>query len=210
MTTTDTENTVIFSESETKTNLMRAFAGESQARNRYLFAAECANNNNQYVINAVFKFTAEQELAHAKVFYDYLKDFSGCNIEINAAYPVDDYDNIGKHLEAAVHNELEEYNDAYKNFSDTARKEGFMQIASAFSNIADIEKVHADRFKMLSELFAENKLFVSDVAARWMCLNCGYIYSGTAVPDKCPVCNHARGYFIRIELAPYTGFDILG
>ena len=209
MINTNTESNVPFSESETKINLMRAFAGESQARNRYWFAAECAKNNKQYVINAVFKFTAEQELAHAKVFYDYLKDFSGSNIKIDAAYPTDNYDNIGKHLEAAVHNELEEYNDVYKSFGDTARKEGFMQIASAFSNIADIEKVHAERFKLLADLLNENKLFVSDVSARWMCLNCGYIYSGTSVPDRCPVCSHERGYFIRVELAPYTGFDII-
>lgn len=203
------KDTVIFSDSETKFNLMRAFAGESQARNRYWFASECAAKNNQYVINAVFKFTAEQELAHAKVFYNFLKDFSGANIRIDAGYPSDNYDNIGKHLEAAVHNELEEYNNVYKNFSDTARREGFMQAAAAFSNIADIEKVHADRFKLLAELLKENKLFVSDVTARWMCLNCGYIYSGTSVPDKCPVCSHEKGYFIRVELAPYTGLGIL-
>ena len=84
MINTNTGSNVTFSESETKINLMRAFAGESQARNRYWFAAECAKNNKQYVINAVFKFTAEQELAHAKVFYDYLKDFSGSNIKIDS------------------------------------------------------------------------------------------------------------------------------
>lgn len=193
-----------FSESKTKTNLLRAFAGESQARNRYEFAASKAKENKLYVVEAVFKFTASQEQAHAKVFYDNLKELSGNNIVIDGAYPVDNYDNVEKLLDTAKHNELEEYNDAYKNFADVAKSEGFFQAASAFINIADIEKVHADRFDLLLTMIKENKLFVSDVEAKWMCLNCGYVYSGTAVPENCPVCSHEKGYFIRMELAPYT------
>ncbi len=195
---------ISFSESCTKTNLLKAFAGESQARNRYTFAASVAKKNNLYVVEAVFKFTAEQERAHAKVFYDYLKEFSGENIAIEGTYPIDNYDNVEKLLRSGQHNEYEEHDNVYQAFGDKANEEGFVQIAAAFHNIAKIEKVHGDRFGTLADLVASNKLFISDIKTKWMCLNCGYIFEGLEVPQKCPVCSHDKGYFIRLELAPYS------
>lgn len=196
-----------FSKSMTKTNLLKAFAGESQARNRYTFAASCAKKNKEFVIEAVFKFTAEQERAHAKIFYDFLKEFSGENIQINGTYPIDNYDNVEKLLKSAQHNELEEYETVYKSFAETAEEEGFPQISAAFKNIAEIENTHAERFGNLASLLSANKLYVSDSSTKWMCLNCGYIFEGTQVPDQCPVCQHDKGYFIRVELAPYTAIQ---
>ena len=195
---------VAFSESMTKINLLKAFAGESQARNRYTFSASCAKKNNLYVVEAVFKFTAEQERAHAKVFYDFLKEFSGENIGIDGTYPIDNYDDVIKLLRSGEHNEYEEYDSVYKNFGDVAKEEGFEQISRAFHNIAEIEKIHGDRFGKLAQLMESNKLFISDAETKWMCLNCGYVYTGTEVPQKCPVCTHDKGYFIRLELAPYS------
>ena len=186
--------------SETKLNLMRAFAGESQARNRYTFAAAEAKKQNLHVVEAIFSFTAGQEKEHAELFYNQLKSVSGENICVDGSYPVDITDSIVELLKAAKHNEYEEYNDAYKNFAAIAEQEGFSQISTLFRNIAEIEKTHGDRFARYAELLEQGKLFVSDVTTSWMCLNCGYVYNGTEVPQNCPVCSHNRGYFIRLEL----------
>ncbi len=195
---------VEFKHSETRTNLMKAFAGESQARNRYTFAAKEAKNQKLHIVEAVFTFTASQEEAHAKVFYDHLKALSGENIQTDGTYPVDISNSIEELLRYAQHNEYEEYNNVYKSFADTARIEGFLDIAADFTNISEIEKIHGDRLGHLADLIKSNKLFVADVECKWMCLNCGFVYSGKEAPKICPVCSHDQGFFIRLELAPYT------
>ncbi len=182
---------------------MRAFAGESQARNRYTFAAAAAKEQNMYVVEAVFNFTAGQEKEHAEIFYNYLSELAGENIKVDGAYPIDISNSVAELLRYAVRNEYEEYNDVYKSFADTARNEGFLNIANTFDNIAKIEKLHGDRFAHFAELVEQNKLFVSDVECKWMCLNCGHIYEGSTVPEICPVCHHGKGYFIRLTMAPY-------
>ena len=192
-----------FKNSQTKLNLLRAFAGESQARNRYTFAASQAKAQNLYVLQAVFEFTANQEKEHAEIFYNHLKTEAGENIKIDGGYPVDISDSVVKLLRYAQHNEYEEFDPVYKSFGDTAYNEGFDAIGAQFHNIAAIEKSHGDRFGRFADLLEQNKLFVSDVECKWMCLNCGYIYTGKEVPEICPVCSHDRGYFIRLELAPY-------
>lgn len=189
--------------SETKNNLMRAFAGESQARNRYTFAASVAKSQNMQAVEAVFYFTAEQEKEHAEIFYNYLAKCAGENIKVDGAYPVDISGSVAELLRYAQHNEYEEYNDAYKHFGDTAKAEGFLDVAASFYSIAEIEKTHGDRFGRFAELLEQNKLFVSDIECKWMCLNCGYIYDGTSVPNICPVCHHDKGYFIRLTMALY-------
>lgn len=194
---------VEFRSSETRENLMRAFAGESQARNRYTFGAEQARKEKQQAIAQVFLFTAEQELAHAKVFYQHLKELSGETIRIDGGYPVDLADNLAELLRMAQHNEYEEHDDVYQRFGDKAKEEGFLQVASSFYMIAEIEKRHGDRFGQLTEWIEQNKLHISDIKTGWMCLNCGHIYEGEEVPERCPVCHHDRGYFIRLELAPF-------
>lgn len=198
-----------FKESETKTNLMRAFAGESQARNRYTFAAEISKKQGLYVIEAIFNFTANQELAHANIFMKHLSELTGENIEADGTYPVEVTNSVVELLENAAHNEFEEYDNVYKSFAETAEREGNLQVAASFKQIADIENTHSKRFKYFAELLKTDKLFVSDIDCEWMCLNCGHIYTGKKVPEVCPVCHHEKGYFVRIEFAPYTDKGIL-
>lgn len=194
---------VEFSNSMTKDNLMRAFAGESQARNRYTFAASQAKKNGLYVISAIFGFTASQEKEHAEIFYKHLQEMAGSTIFIDGGYPVDISEDIGQLLSMAQHNEYEEHDSVYKAFGETAQKEGFHKVAASFLQIAEIEKIHGDRFGKYAKLIQEGKLFVSDVEEEWMCLNCGFVYKGTQAPMQCPVCRHERGYFIRYELTPF-------
>lgn len=194
---------VDFKNSETKDNLMRAFAGESQARNRYTFAAEQAKKENLYVVGAVFEYTAGQEKEHAEVFYNHLKELAGETIHVDGGYPVDLENDVAKLLRKAQHNEYEEHDPVYKTFADKAQEEGFPKVAASFRMIAEIEKIHGDRFGHLADLLEQKKLFVSDVKTAWMCLNCGHVFEGEKVPEKCPVCDHDKGYFIRFELSPY-------
>jgi rubrerythrin len=193
-----------FKNSQTKDNLMRAFAGESQARNRYTFAASQARKEHLHVIEAIFKFTANQEKEHAEIFYNFLKELAGENIHVDGGYPVDIHENVAKLLRSAQHNEYEEYDPVYKKFGDIAEEEGFKKIATAFHSIAAIEKTHGDRFAKFAELLEQDKLFVSDVEIGWMCLNCGHVHWGKSAPKECPVCQHDQGYFIRLELAPFS------
>lgn len=195
---------VDFKTSQTKDNLMRAFAGESQARNRYTFAAGMAVKQKQHMIADVFLFTANQEKEHAEIFYNHLQQLAGETIFIDGGYPIDISEEVISLLKSAHHNEYEEYQDVYQNFSEIAKQEGFLKVAQDFKNIAEIEKTHGDRFQEIAALLENNQLYVSNVTCQWMCLNCGFIYEGTAVPERCPVCDHDQGYFIRIELAPYT------
>ncbi len=195
---------VEFKNSKTKENLMRAFAGESQARNRYTYAAEQAHEQQLYVLEEIFKFTAEQERAHGKVFYEFLTELSGENIEIDGSYPVDISESLEELLGMAEHNENEEHDNVYKAFEEIARQEGFQKIAGAFHMIGRVEKVHADRFAQFRKWMQDNRLFVSDVSTTWMCLNCGHVIDSKEAPEVCPVCGEAQGYFVRITLAPYS------
>ena len=194
-----------FKNSLTKDNLMRAFAGESQARNRYTLAAAQARKENLYVIEALFNYTAGQEKEHAEIFYGHLKEMAGETIKIDGSYPVDIASTTAELLRMAQHNEYEEHDPIYKAFAETAKAEGFPRIAASFGMIAEIEKLHGNRFGRFADFLEANKLFVSDVKASWICLNCGHVYNGTEAPNMCPVCSHDRGYFMRIELSPYEG-----
>lgn len=194
---------VEFDKSITKENLMRAFAGESQARNRYTFAASEAKKQKLHVIETIFTFTANQEKEHAEIFYKYLKGLSGQNISVDGSYPVDLHQDIVALLRAAQHNEYEEYDDAYKKFGDKAKEEGFDKIADSFHMIANIEKTHGDRFGFYADMIENNELFVSEFKTGWLCLNCGHISHEKEAPDVCPVCDHNKGFFIRLELAPF-------
>ena len=194
---------VSFDKSETRVNLMRAFAGESQARNRYTFAAGLAKKKNLQVIQGVFTFTASQEEQHAKVYYNLLAKLSGQTIGIDGTYPVDIFPDILQHLRAAQHNEYQEWAHDYRHFAEVAKGEGFEEISHTFSSIADIEKTHGDRFGRFADLLEQGKLFVSDVECKWMCLNCGQIIDATMAPAMCPVCKHPQGFFVRWEMAPF-------
>ena len=194
---------VNFSKSRTKENLMRAFAGESQARNRYTIAAERAEEGGMLTIADVFRYTADQERAHAERFYSLLKDLSGETVHIDGSYPIDQQDTLPELLRAAEHNEHEEYADVYQAFGDTAKEEGFLEAASAFYQIAEMEHVHEKRYGALADMLGSNMYYHSEQVSRWMCTNCGYIHEGQAAPKVCPVCRHEQGYFLPYAMACY-------
>lgn len=194
---------VEFSKSKTRENLMRAFAGESQAANRYMLAEKQAIKSKLFVIADLFRFTADQEKVHAGIFYDHLKSEAGSTIRIDGGYPVDISQNIYDLLKMAYHNEYEEFGNVYPNFSQTAREEGFNKIAQDLTNIARIEKSHGKRFERFYSLAEEGRLFSSDKAEKWVCMNCGYIFEGTQVPERCPVCDGEQGYYIRLSMADW-------
>lgn len=193
-----------FQHSETRENLMRAFAGESQARNRYTFAAEEAKRQKLPVIEKLFTFTANQEKEHAEIFYNHLKPLAGTTIEVDGGYPIDLYPSMAELLRAAQHNEYEEHDPIYKAFGDKAKEEGFLAIASSFYGIADIEKIHGDRFCAFAKLMEDNALFSSDKQEAWICLNCGHIHMGPMAPAVCPICHKEQGYFVRLSMMPVT------
>lgn len=198
---------VSFADSQTKINLMKAFAGEAQAQNRYTFAAGVARQESLYVIESLFRYTAGQELAHAKVFYRCLQEFSGESISIDACYPVDLYPTALEHLRAAQRSEYQEYNQDYTGYAHVAKDEGFPEISHTFSQIARIEREHGDRFARFSDLLEQGKLFGGDgdqEEFQWVCLNCGYTVTATHAPESCHVCNHPAGFFIRLEMTPFS------
>jgi len=182
--------------SETMQNLMRAFAGESQARNRYNMASSTAKSEGYHFISKIFDFTACQEQAHATVFYGFLKEVNDFNFDFTASYPVNCYDSTLMHLKAAIHNEYEEYNSAYKTFADIAKKEGFNEISGAFTMISEIEKIHAQRFEEICRMFEDGSITKGDSDSLWVCTNCGHVHKGPAAPMVCPVCSHVQGYFV--------------
>lgn len=187
---------VDFAKSKTAVNLMRSFAGESQARNRYTMAGDALKKKGYFFLYNIFRITADQEKAHAKVFYDHLKVLSGRNIIIpEAGYPVGNFDEPEKLLRAAAHNEYEEADSVYPSFAETARSEGFASIAFSFEEIAKVEKIHGNRFSCFAELTEQSKLFSGSEDTVWMCLNCGHAVKGT-VPERCPVCSEGKGYFV--------------
>lgn len=190
---------VDFKISETKDNLMRAFAGESQARNRYTFAAEFAQQKKLYVIRDVFCFTASQEEQHAKIYYNHLKSLTGETIHVDGGYPVDLQEDVMQLLLAAQHNEYEEHDSVYQTFANVAEQEGFLPVANSFRMIAEIEKTHGDRFGRLAEWMQQNKLFATENTIHWMCMKCGHIQEAKEAPLICPVCKHEQGHFIRLK-----------
>ena len=194
-----------FKNSKTKENLMRAFAGESQARNRYNMAQAKAKAQQHYAIAAQFGFTADQEKAHAKVFYEHLKELSGQEIEFCADYPVTVTDDIAQLLHEAAKHESAESESIYPEFAKTAREEGFGDIARDFENIAKIEALHARRFSAFADLLEKDRLYKSDKTEVWTCLNCGFILESESAPEQCPVCGVPQGYYIRLSEAAWYG-----
>ena len=194
---------VHFEESKTKENLMRAFAGESQARNRYTIAAERARRAGMDTIAEMFLYTADQERAHAERFYELLKEESGKTIFIDGGYPVDQQENLADLLKAAEHNEKEEFEEIYPAFAEIAKQEGFFEAASAFLQIAEIEHVHQKRFGKVAKMLQTNQYYAGEEPEKWICTNCGYIHEGKQAPKVCPVCRHEQGDFLPYEFAPY-------
>lgn len=186
-----------FESSETKINLMRAFAGESQARNRYDISAEKARSDGYFAIAKLFHLTAKQEQAHATVFYNYLKKVNFSDFDICASYPVNVLDTTLEYVKAAQKNEEDEFEKIYSDFSKIAKEEGFIDIANSFEMIAKIEEIHSDRFLRLANEMTDDSLYVKETDTIWRCTNCGFEIHSKGAPLVCPVCSHTRGHFLE-------------
>ena len=181
---------------KTAENLMKSFAGESQARMRYTYYASTAMKEGYRQIANIFTETAENEKEHAKLFYKHLLagGLQGAMQEIRASYPVAFADTL-KNLEAAAEGEKEEWSDLYPAFAETADQEGFPEIARTFKHVSMVEKRHEVRYRKLHDALEQHKLFVKDGKVFWKCLNCGYIVEATRAPERCPTCDHAQEFF---------------
>jgi rubrerythrin len=182
--------------SETEKNLLKAFAGESQARNRYTYFSSVARNEGYEQISAIFTETADNEKEHAKVFFKYLE---GGDLEITAAYPAGRIGTTADNLLAAANGEKMEWNSIYPEFEKIALREGFKDVAKSFKEIAEVEEHHEQRYRKLLENVKAKKVFKKDAIVKWKCRNCGYVHEGKDAPDKCPACNHPRAYYELLD-----------
>ena len=181
-----------FKGSQTEKNLLAAFAGESQARTRYSFFASQAKKEGYEQICAIFQETSDNEKEHAKLFFKHLK---GGTAEIRAAYPAGIIGGTRENLKAAAEGEKFEWGSLYPSFGEVAEKEGFKDVAKTFRGIAKVEAYHERRYLKLLANVEQDKVFKKDVPIKWKCRNCGFVYEGSEVPDKCPVCEHPRSFF---------------
>jgi rubrerythrin len=183
---------------KTKENLLKSFAGESQARSRYMMYASVAEKEGYRQIANFFKETADNEYQHAKRFFRFLCDGLGeeipTQVEIEAGYPVALGDTI-ENLRAAAAGEREEWDDMYPEFARIAKEEGFPEIAAAWLKIADVEKRHETRFLKLKENVEKGQVFQREEETAWICQKCGYVHIGKSAPKTCPTCLHPQAYF---------------
>ena len=177
---------------QTEKNLLTAFAGESQARNRYTYFAGVARKEGFEQIAEIFTETAENEKEHAKVFFQYLE---GGDVEITAAYPAGMIKDTKTNLEAAAAGENLEWTTIYADFAKVAGEEGFQEIAGSFEQIARVEKFHESRYRKLAGNVAAGEVFKKKATVKWHCRNCGYVHEGPEAPDMCPACLHPREHF---------------
>jgi rubrerythrin len=178
--------------SRTEKNLLIAFAGESQARNRYSYASSQARKAGYVQIANIFEETANQEKEHAKRLFKFMK---GGDVEITAAYPAGVIGSTAENLQAAAAGEHHEWTDMYPSFAKVAREEGFEDIAKAMEAIAIAEKQHEKRFLGLLANITNGTVFKKNKPVVWRCLNCGYVHTGAEAPDLCPACAHPQAHF---------------
>jgi rubrerythrin len=177
---------------QTEKDLLKAFAGESQARNRYTLFASTARKEGYEQIANIFTETAGNEKEHAEVFFNYLE---GGDVEITAAYPAGIVGDTAANLKAAADGEKMEWSQIYVEFEKTAREEGFFEIATSFKEIAEVEEFHEKRYRKLAKNVAGGEVFKKNIPVKWHCTNCGYIHEGPEAPEECPACKHARAYY---------------
>lgn len=177
---------------KTEKNLLAAFAGESQARNRYTYFASAARKEGFEQIAAIFLETADNEKEHAKIFFKYLE---GGDVEITAGYPAGVIKDTKSNLEAAAAGENMEWTTLYADFGKIAKDEGFPEIAQSFEQIAKVEKFHEARYRKLISNIANKEVFKKKKSVKWHCRNCGYIYEGTEPPKQCPACKHPQSFY---------------
>ena len=186
------EVTMSLNGTKTEKNLMKAFAGESQARNRYSYFASQAKKDGFVQIADIFEETANQEKEHAKRLF---KLMEGGDVEITDSYPAGPIGGTSENLESAAAGEHHEWTQMYPEFAETAREEGFGNIAAVFSSIAVAEKQHEKRFNDLKANIDAGRVFKREESVVWRCRNCGYLHEGTEAPEKCPACDHPQAHF---------------
>jgi rubrerythrin len=177
---------------KTEKNLLAAFAGESQARNRYTYFASAARKDGFEQIANIFIETAENEKEHAKVFFKYLE---GGDAEITASYPAGAIRDTKTNLEEAAAGENMEWTTLYSDFAKTAKDEGFLEIARSFEQIAKVEKFHESRYRKLINNIANSEVFKKKATTKWHCINCGYVIEGAEAPKECPACKHPQAFY---------------
>jgi rubrerythrin len=177
---------------ETEKNLLKSFAGESQARMRYTYFAKVAKTEGYEQISAIFLETAEQEKQHAKKYFNHLE---GGDVEITATYPAGKIGTTAENLLAAANGEYEEWSDLYPHFGDVAEAEGFLNIAATFRKIAAVEVQHEKRYRRLLARVVAGTVFIREEETMWQCRECGAIYVGKEAPKACPTCAHPQAYF---------------
>jgi len=178
--------------SKTEKNLLKAFAGESQARNRYTFFASVARKEGYVQIQRIFEETAANEKEHAEVFFKYLE---GGEVEITASYPAGKIGTTAENLLEAAEGEKLEWGTLYPEFEKVAHKEGFDDVSESFKEIAEVEEEHEKRYRKLLANVKKGTVFKRDEEVEWHCLNCGYIHHGKEAPEECPACKHPRAYY---------------
>jgi rubrerythrin len=178
--------------SETEKNLLAAFAGESQARNRYTYFSSKAKKEELVQISQIFEETANQEKEHAKRFFKYLE---GGELMVQSAFPAGIIASTQDNLQAAAAGENFEWTELYPGFAKIAYKEGFDEIAKVFEAVSISEKQHEKRYLDLLRNLKDGKVFKKDAPVVWRCINCGYLHEGLEAPDLCPACAHPRGYY---------------
>ena len=178
--------------SKTEKNLLKSFAGESQARNRYTYFASVAKKEGYEQIAGIFLETADNEKEHAEVFFKYLE---GGPLEITATYPAGKIGTTAENLLASAEGENEEWTILYKEFGDTAKAEGFEAVAESYYKIAEVEKQHEKRYRKLLQNVEEGSVFKKKKSVKWKCRNCGHIHEAEEAPDFCPACKHSKSYF---------------
>jgi len=176
----------------TEQNLLAAFAGESQARNRYTYFASAAKKEGYEQIAHIFIETAENEKEHAKVFFKYLE---GGDAEITARYPAGMITDTKTNLEEAAAGENLEWTTLYQDFAKVAKDEGFPEVARSFDQIAKVERFHESRYRKLIDNLKDNAVFKKKTPVKWHCSNCGYVFEGTEAPRECPACRHPQSYY---------------
>lgn len=177
---------------ETEKGLLKSFAGESQARNRYIYFAGKARKDGYRQIAEIFEGTANEEREHAKRFFVHLE---GGDLEIQATYPAGKIGTTHENLLAAAAGENEEHSLLYPAFAKVAREEGFPEIAELWTKVCVAELGHEMRFRKLASNIAENKVFQRDAATWWRCMNCGYLHQSREAPELCPACAHSQAHF---------------
>ena len=177
---------------KTEKNLLAAFAGESQARNRYTYFASAAKKEGYEQIANIFTETAENEKEHAKVFFKYLE---GGDVEITASYPAGIIKDTKANLEEAAAGENLEWTVLYSDFANTAKDEGFPEVARSFEQIAKVEKFHESRYRKLINNISNAEVFKKKTAVKWHCINCGYVFEAVEALKECPACKHPQGYY---------------